>query len=118
MTLGAVTGLALTWKQLTDYVPNALTGRAWIENLAVAPIVIFGVVAALPCSGSRPTRRICPASSPRSPSSSRSSSLLKVLVTSWAFREAIRRGLIGGTPCSASWPSGSPSSRPRSASRR
>ena len=97
VTLGAVSGLALTWKQLTDFVPNALTGRAWIENLAVAPMVIFGVVIGPAVVWSLTHPEDLPRILAALPFLVAFVSLLKVLVTSWAFREAIRRGLIGAT---------------------
>ena len=95
VTLGAVSGLALTWKQLTDFVPNALTGRAWIENLAVAPMVIFGMVVGPAVVWSLTHPEDLPRVLAALPFLVAFVALLKVLVASWAFREAIRRGLIG-----------------------
>ncbi len=95
VTLGAVSGLALTWRQLTDFVPSALTGRAWIGNLAAAPMVIFGLLIAPVMIWSLTPAGDLPRLLAALPFVVAFVSLLKVLIASWAFREAIRRGLIG-----------------------
>ena len=95
VSLGAVSGLALTWKQLTDFVPNALTGRAWIENMFVVPMVVFCAAVIAVVVWFPTHRENLPRLLAALPFLVAFVALLKVLVASWAFREAIRRGLIG-----------------------
>ena len=95
VTLGAVSGLALTWRQLTDFAPYALTGRAWVENIAAIPmvaVIVVGTAAGLWLPFHPEDRVHILAAFPWLVASL---SILKVLVTSWAFRQATRRGLIG-----------------------
>ncbi len=95
VALGAVCGLALLWRHLTEVVPYVLTGRAWIVSAAgyaMAAVIAVCTAAGLWLSFHPEDRTRVLAALPWLVAIG---AIPKVLVTSWAFRAAIRRGLIG-----------------------
>jgi hypothetical protein len=96
LALGIVLTPALMWKQLTDFAPVGLTGRAWIENVAASPMVMVllaGILAAIRFQAhpEEMTRFL-----DALPWLVAIVVAIKITIAAWAFLAAMQRGLVAG----------------------
>lgn len=94
VVLAVVLGPALTWKQLTDVFPIALSGRAWLETLAAFPLVVVVVVGLLAGTWFQGHPEHLAQFLTALPWLVAVALTLKGTVVAVSFRAALRRGLI------------------------